>query len=169
MQHVAIAACFNREFADSHNTVMLGGAAEPLYLPATAQAAAQLFYREDYAASALHEAAHWCIAGRQRRTLVDFGYAYQPPPRSPEQQALFFNLELRTQTLERVFAQAAGVEFQPSADNLACNTGEFAQQIEATLPQVGAWLTTPAGKRAQRFHAALITAATAQERRCGTG
>ena len=40
---------------------MVGGAAEPLYLPDRGTRTAELHYREDFAASALHEAAHWCI------------------------------------------------------------------------------------------------------------
>ena len=65
----AFAWCFYREF----NTELVGGAPEPLYRPGSTTGPAQLMYREDFPASALHEAAHWCIAGkarRQQRTLV---------------------------------------------------------------------------------------------------
>ena len=94
IDHRAIAATFNRCFAKSHDTVMLGGASEPLYLPIGAEGLAELHYRSDHAASALHEAAHWCIAGPQRRALPDFGYAYTPPPRTLGQQRRFFASEV---------------------------------------------------------------------------
>ena len=63
---------FNDCFAHSCNTRLCGGADEPLYQPAATPAGFHaLYYRGDYFASALHEVAHWCIAGAQRRhTLV---------------------------------------------------------------------------------------------------
>lgn len=155
MHHTDIAACFNEAFSSSHHTRMLGGAQEPLYLPATDTQPARLYYREDFAASALHEAAHWCIAGRQRRTQVDFGYAYQPPPRSDTQQRRFFALEVRTQALESLFAAAAGVCFQPSADNLGSDIAPFAAQIERVVPQVQRWVATSADRRARQLLTAL--------------
>ena len=94
-----IAACFNATFLHTEQTRMRGGAREPLYVPARDGQPAELRYREDFAASALHEAAHWCIAGRERRLLADFGYAYQPPPRTAAQQCGFYTLELKTQAL----------------------------------------------------------------------
>ena len=170
MYHTDIANCFNQAFLDAYHTRMVGGAAEPLYLPATAEQPAQLFYREDFAASALHEAAHWCIAGARRRTQVDFGYAYQPPPRSAQQQQRFFALEVRTQALESLFASAAGVRFQPSADNLGSDIAPFAAQVEAALPQVRSWLQSSKDARAGQFLAALVKAASAQQRiEHGTG
>jgi len=153
-----VAACFNRVFADE-DTVMIGGASEPLYVPASEGQPARLFYREDFAASALHEAAHWCIAGSGRRGQVDFGYVYVPPPRDAQAQHQFFAAEIRTQALESLFAQAAGVKFRASADNLEVSPDVFAQQIAIARPDMHRWCMDSADCRARRFLAALQHAA----------
>ena len=88
-----IVAVFNQCFAQAYAVEMRGGADEPLYLPATLDKPAELIFREDFPASALHEAAHWCIAGEQRRNSPDFAYTYIAAPRSDAQQALFFAAE----------------------------------------------------------------------------
>ena len=155
MHHADIAACFNQEFACSHHSRMEGGADEPLYLPASNDQPARLYYREDYAASALHEAAHWCIAGAERRSLEDFGYTYEPPPRDADAQERFYAAEVRTQALESLFAQAAGVDFQPSADNLQADLADFSRQLAAAVPHMQQWLESHAGARARQFLAAL--------------
>ena len=134
---------------------MIGGAAEPLYVPAAANQKAQLFYRENFAASALHEAAHWCIAGANRRTREDFGYIYVPPPRSVTQQEKFFASELRTQSLESLFAEQAGVKFIPSADNLLVGTCEFSFQLSAQREITFDWVMHTVDTRAKRFFQAL--------------
>ena len=93
-----IVQTFARALGQTHNTQLIGGALEPLYRPATSNAPATLYFREDYPASALHEIAHWCIAGSQRRRQVDFGYHYISGPRNAEGQVAFFESELRTQS-----------------------------------------------------------------------
>jgi len=158
MDHRQVTRIFNALFADCCQTLMRGGAAEPLYLPAQAGSPAQLIFREDFAASALHEAAHWCIAGRQRRQQVDFGYAYQPPPRTAKDQARFFELEQKVQTLEMLFAQQAGIGFSPSADNLQAEVSTFAARLEQQRHEVKQWMDTSVDTRAQRFYQALGTA-----------
>ncbi len=85
-----IVRTFNDTFLASHHTAMRGGAAEPLYLPAVGATPAQIVFTYDYPASALHEAAHWCLAGEQRRTQRDYGYWYVPGPRNAAQRAAFF-------------------------------------------------------------------------------
>ena len=155
MRHTEIAACFNRVFYPAYGTQMRGGAEEPLYVPAADGEPARVYYREDFAASALHEAAHWCIAGRQRRALADFGYSYQPPPRSEAAQQRFFALELRTQALESLFAAAAGVPFQPSADNLQADLSGFIEQLRVAQPEVSCWVRGSADPRARQFIHAL--------------
>jgi len=66
---------FDKLFNKSYRTCLIGGVQEPLYEPATRiDQLHKLFYREDYLSSALHEAAHWCIAGPQRLLKQDFGY-----------------------------------------------------------------------------------------------
>ncbi|TXS91198.1 elongation factor P hydroxylase [Parahaliea aestuarii] len=128
---------FQRCFADSENTRLLGGAAEPEYVPAGEPgpggpcAYHRLYFREDYFASALHECAHWCIAGPGRRQLRDFGYWYAPDGRSVEQQAAFQQVEVAPQALEWYFARACGYPFRVSLDNLA--GGEAARREEAAF------------------------------------
>ena len=109
---------------------MRGGAEEPLYIPPSSDRTGKLIYRSDYVSSALHETAHWCIAGPERRARVDFGYEYSPPPRNPEEQDQFFRFELRVQALEWIFSDCAQVLFHPSADNLEADTEKFFHQLE---------------------------------------
>lgn len=161
MDHLQIEKVFNQQFAGLR-VQMVGGAAEPLYLPATEHAPARLFYREDYAASALHEAAHWSIAGCRRRLLVDFGYTYIAPPRTTQQQQAFFQFELRTQSLEALFARAAGVAFQVSADNLESPVATFARQVEDSIDATWGWVSNSTDQRALQFYRALERAASAQ-------
>lgn len=124
-------------FADSERTRLLGGAREPLYVPAgevqedRVEDWHRLYYREDYFASALHEVSHWCIAGRERRRQRDFGYWYAPDGRGPEQQAAFQAVEVKPQALEWCFAQACGFPFQVSLDNL--DGGDEARASEAAF------------------------------------
>lgn len=107
-------------FFDTCNTRLCGGGDEPVYLPAEQEGDShRLIYREDFFASALHEISHWCIAGTQRRNLVDFGYWYTPDGRDAEQQCAFEQVEVKPQALEWVFSEAAGVVFQVSTDNLS--------------------------------------------------
>ncbi|HCD25969.1 MAG TPA: diaminobutyrate--2-oxoglutarate aminotransferase [Gammaproteobacteria bacterium] len=155
LNDVQIAAIFNREFSFEFNVRLIGGAAEPQYEPATAQYPARLFYREDFAASALHEIAHWCIAGSARRQLPDFGYCYIPPPRTAAEQAAFFSAELKTQALEKCFAATAAVRFVPSVDNLDVPSGDFGERIEQQRILWEKFIASSPKSRATRFTKAL--------------
>jgi hypothetical protein len=149
-----IAAIFDRQFADRHRTVMVGGAVEPLYLPSRGIDPALVVFTRDYPASALHEAAHWCLAGADRRQRRDYGYWYVPGPRDPERRRAFFAAELDVQALEAVFASAAGVKFVVSADDFdapPCELEAFARRVHARSAAFGCGLP----ERAARFHAAL--------------
>lgn len=152
-QHLAdaIACLFSDSIGSQYNTVLRGGGSEPLYQPSYSGLPAVLTFRDDFPASALHEVAHWCIAGPQRLLQEDFGYEYISAPRSPAQQALFFKAEQRTQCLERAFARALGVPFQPSADNLNADLDAFSRSLDAYEPQLQCWLESSSGARAKRF------------------
>jgi elongation factor P hydroxylase len=113
-----IACCFNATFARSHHTVLVGGAMAPFYMPARPPHRSIIRYRENFVASALHEAAHWCMAGKSRLGRPDFGYWYVPAPRNPEQARAFLDAECPVQALESVFADAAGLPFRVSLDDL---------------------------------------------------
>lgn len=109
------AACFATDYA----TRLAGGAPEPLYQPSVSGRGEHvIFYREDYFASALHEVAHWCIAGPARRQRVDFGYWYAPDGRTAAQQRAFEQVEYKPQALEWLFSRACGFPFAVSLDNL---------------------------------------------------
>jgi len=150
---------FNECFADNYNTRLLGGAEEPLYMPAADCAGFhRLYYRSDYFASALHEVAHWCIAGAQRRQQQDFGYWYAPEDRNVEQQRAFEAVECRPQALEWFFSRACGCRFQVSADNLALARRGLLDNAafqHAVLEQVLVWRDKGLPVRAGIFYTAL--------------
>lgn len=92
---------------------------EPIYEPANAQCAVhQIVFAHGYFASALHEISHWCVAGKARRLLEDFGYWYRPDGRSRQQQTEFEKVEVKPQALEWLFSLATQRLFVASADNL---------------------------------------------------
>lgn len=113
------AACFAE-----HNTELVGGAAEPLYTPWQHNQAAKIYYTRDYFRSALHEVAHWCIAGPERREREDYGYWYAPEGRNAKQQQAFELVEVRPQALELLFCAAVGHDFYVSCDNFDVDSGE---------------------------------------------
>ncbi|HEY7884010.1 MAG TPA: elongation factor P hydroxylase, partial [Cellvibrionaceae bacterium] len=128
---------FDDAFAATENTRLLGGGAEPVYLPADKDSGChRIIFTQDYAASALHEIAHWCVAGRARRQLEDYGYWYAPDGRSLCQQQEFERVEVRPQALEWLFAEAVGLRFRVSADNLAAGLGASHRFKEAIHAQV---------------------------------
>lgn len=112
-----IAGVFDATFA-SADTCLLGGARTPYYVPASRPAEpSRVFYTLDYAASALHEAAHWLRAGSARRRLPDYGYWYVDEPRPASVQRAFLSVEADVQALECVLSEAAGREFRVSVDD----------------------------------------------------
>ena len=127
-----IAGCFNANFRRSHNVQLVGGAKEPLYLAAVGHRPATIRYTRDYERSALHEIAHWCIAGAARCRQMDYGYWYSPPPRTAAAQQAFCAAEVAVQALEKCFSKACGVRFAVSLDNLDAGAEwvvDFAAQV----------------------------------------
>lgn len=114
---------FHTVFYSSYNTQLVANGTEPLYIPASHDQPAQIIFSHDYFASALHEIAHWCVAGAERRMQEDYGYWYAPDGRSEAQQREFEQVEVRPQALEWIFSVAAGKPFKVSADNLALGLG----------------------------------------------
>ncbi len=129
-------ALVNQHYLCEYNTVLVGGFPEPLYLPAQAGQPAMIQFTYDYFRSALHELAHWCEAGKQRRTLVDYGYWYAPDGRNQAQQQQFFRHEIVPQAIEWALSIAAGVKFDVSVDNLSQQIDgvtEFKQAVQQRL------------------------------------
>ncbi len=117
-------ALFNQLFKDSLNTILVKGDDEPIYLPADEENDHhRVIFAHGFYASALHEIAHWCVAGPERRKLVDFGYWYKPDGRTADEQAEFERVEVRPQAFEWLMSQAAGHKFHFSADNLSSDIG----------------------------------------------
>lgn len=118
-----------------YQTRLVGGGDEPVYLPAAAGNVAEIRFTRDYERSALHELAHWTVAGEARRKRVDYGYWYAPDGRNAVQQSAFFRLEIRPQAIERCFCTALGIPFDISVDNLdgeVIGPNEFRAEV-ATL------------------------------------
>jgi hypothetical protein len=65
------------------------------------------------------ETSHWCIAGAERRLLVDFGYWYEPDGRSAQKQREFEQVEIKPQAIEWILTKACGLKFNISTDNLS--------------------------------------------------
>ncbi len=146
---------FNETFED-FNTRLVLGKSEPIYIPAGRDCPYhQIVFAHGFFSSALHEIAHWCIAGEKRRLQEDYGYWYCPDGRDTKQQAEFEKVEIKPQAIEWAFTEAAGRQFQVSTDNL--NGAEpdregFTQHVAAQLAHYKAF-GFPA--RAQRFIEAL--------------
>ena len=122
MQHHCddLVSLFDRCFAVDFNTRLVGGNPEPEYLPADVNNSAhRILFTRDYFRSALHETAHWCVAGADRRLLPDFGYWYAPDGRTADQQRVFEQAEVKPQALEWIFCAATGHRFDVSTDNLS--------------------------------------------------
>lgn len=157
-----IEAVFNRLFRDDCGTVLAGGAEEPLYVPPTGTRPACIRFREDFVASALHEVAHWCIAGRRRRRQRDYGYWYEPE-RDDAAQRWFEFVEARPQALEWILSVAAGVPFRVSCDNFS-RSAQSDESVDAFRAAVRAaahdLIAAGLPKRAERFAAALSRVAS---------
>ena len=160
-----IVTVFDGCFSDPSglNTRLVGDNPEPYYRPAESDGDwHQVEFTHDYAASALHEAAHWCVAGAERRLQPDYGYWYAPDGRSAEQQAEFERVEVKPQALEWIFSVACGMKFRVSADNLDAGLGPSDQFKRDIWQQVqlycGNGTNTDMNARARQFARALAAA-----------
>jgi len=138
--HGSLAGRFNGRLGRRLGVVLIGGAGEPVYLPATATRPAWIRYARDHAASVLHELAHWCHASPAARRHEDYALVYEPPPRDAAAQRRFYAAEVPVQALEKLFAEALGLEFQCSDDNpgteLGPDRGAFQDRVEAACERL---------------------------------
>lgn len=144
---------FDRTFYHSFNTRLIKGDDEPVYLPANEHNSYhQIVFAHGYFSSALHEIAHWCLAGEARRQLEDFGYWYLPDGRDANQQAVFEQVEIKPQAIEWALSVAAKCIFNVSADNLNGQAEPDIQGFSAKVyQQVKYYLTHGFPPRAQQF------------------
>ncbi|CDH05824.1 conserved hypothetical protein [Xenorhabdus bovienii str. oregonense] len=144
---------FDNCFSDDCNTRLIKGDDEPIYLPVDDQVGYnRVVFAHGFYASGLHEISHWCIAGKERRKRVDFGYWYCPDGRDAQTQFEFEQVEIKPQALEWLFCMAAGFPFNVSCDNLEgdCEPDRFAFQRKVHT-QVIAYLENGIPTRAARF------------------
>jgi elongation factor P hydroxylase len=143
---------FNSTFFANHNTRLVRGGDEPVYLPAGDKCSYhQIIFARGYYTSALHEIAHWCIAGPERQLKEDWGYWYIPDGRTARQQQKFELVEVRPQAIEWALSVAAGLKFNVSADNLNGVAGDrqaFKAKIYSELVH---YLKHGFPQRAQQF------------------
>jgi elongation factor P hydroxylase len=157
LNHSDVARVFNLAFVD-YKVVMNGGHAEPLYVPGVRLA--EIHYTQDHAASALHEAAHWCTAGQRRRRLKDYGYFYSPPPRTEVDRARFEAVEVEAQSMELLFSEAAGLLFQPSTDDVDAPDNRLGTFSHRILIRARERRRLGLPERAEKFVTALLNERT---------
>ena len=125
----------NKKVLLAYNTRLVGGFPEPLYKAAVNSSPAEVQFTRDFKRSALHELAHWCIAGDERRLVDDYGYWYEPDGRSHEQQEIFFKVEIKPQAIEKHFCMALRIPFQVSLDNLDNEPSDGIDSFVANVDQ----------------------------------
>ncbi len=113
---------FNSIFAqtnmDGVPTILVRGDGEPEYFASRDGDPARIEFAHGFFASALHEISHWCVAGKKRRQLDDFGYWYVADGRDEATQKLFEQVEIKPQAIECLLNLALGRYFYVSQDNL---------------------------------------------------
>lgn len=143
---------FEQTFFSQYQTKLVKGEAEPVYFPADQNCNYhQVVFAHGYYSSALHEIAHWCVAGQDRRLLEDYGYWYLPDGRDHVQQSQFQQVEVKPQALEWAFCVAANKSFNVSADNLnGCEADATGFRL-SVYQQVKTYLQEGFPERAQQF------------------
>lgn len=133
-QYQDLISIFNSTFFDSFNTKLELGGDEPIYLPADNTCSYhRIIFARGFYQSGMHEIAHWCVAGPERRLLEDFGYWYEPDGRTEQVQAEFEIVEIRPQAYEWILSLSAGLKFNVSCDNL---NGDFEPDRLAFMAKV---------------------------------
>ncbi len=158
MQHNIqdLISLFDETFFADYQTRLIRGDDEPIYLPKDAGCAFhRVVFAHGYFASALHEIAHWCIAGEARRQQVDYGYWYAPDGRDASQQRAFEQVEVKPQAIEWAFSLAANKAFRVSTDNLNGVEPDVAAFTAAVNRQLSRYVSAGFPPRAQQFIDAL--------------
>ncbi len=128
----ALIQLFNTLFFNQQ-VELVRGEHEPEYFPVKRNTFARITFAHGFFASALHELSHWCLAGKARRQLSDFGYWYAADGRTEAQQRAFERVEVKPQALECLFTLACQRPFSVSQDNLFADfdtsTSTFAYDV----------------------------------------
>ncbi len=155
---------FNALSADVHRTRLIGCEGDPFYAACNEnRRLAEIRYVKDSLPSALHELAHWCVAGPERRAVDDYGYWYNPDGRSKEEQRVFEGLEVKPQAVEWLLSVAVGRPFIVSCDNLRgepYDLGTFRRRIRH---QAISYLENPRSKRFDDLLQTLIKVSERQQ------
>lgn len=147
---------FDDLFLESEKTRLVRGDDEPVYLPASMTGSEHhVVFAHGFYASAMHEIAHWCVAGKERRLSEDYGYWYEPDGRTEVQQRLFEQVEIVPQAMEKCFCLAAGFQFRVSVDNLNGSPGDTTAFAENVDKKAQEYLRCGLPARAQAFFDAL--------------
>lgn len=133
---------FAHWFAHRH-TILVKGEHEPEYFAATDNEPAKIVFAHGFFASCLHEISHWCVAGKQRRGLNDFGYWYAPDGRDQSQQQQFEQVEIKPQAIECLLTLACNKPFNVSKDNLFADfdTSQSTFETDVAAQAVKFWQT----------------------------
>ncbi len=120
------------------NLSIEGGADDPFYSAPRPNAKAKILFSNNYPRSLLHEVSHYCLAGKARRRLDDYGYWYHACGRTAAQQALFEQFEARPQGLEKAMCAIIGLDFSPSLDDFSGRpiSKVFLQRLESHYQQM---------------------------------
>ncbi len=146
---------FNNLFAEKYNTRLERGESKAVYLPADEIVPYhRLIFAQDVYSSALHEIAHWCIAGKERRQVVGFGYHNQHEGLAMQQQA-FKKAEVKPQALEWILSKACQHSFRASMDDQTVEKCEIRSFKDAIFKQVICYCHQGLPKRAGVFRKAL--------------
>ena len=135
-------AQFNHWFAH-HHTILVKGEHEPEYFAATEHEPAKIVFAHGFFASSLHEISHWCVAGKKRRLLNDFGYWYAPDGRNQSQQQQFEQVEIMPQGVECLLTLACNKRFKVSKDNLFADfdTSQSTFESDVATQAIKFWQT----------------------------
>lgn len=154
--YIELMQLFDSTFFKSHNVRLIRGDDEPIYLPADTQIPFnRIVFAHGFYRSALHEIAHWCVAGAERRQQVDYGYWYESDGRDSKQQTEFEQVEVVPQAIEWALSIAAGCPFEVSCDNLDGALPDRHAFSKKVLAQVEQFLVDGFPKRAEQFIAVL--------------
>jgi elongation factor P hydroxylase len=143
---------FDQLFFDAENTKLVSGNEEPIYLPSNSSYSYhRIVFAHGFFASALHEVSHWCVAGSERRKLIDYGYWYEPDGRTASQQVEFETVEVKPQALEWILSVACGRKFAVSVDNLSGELTDSAGFKQAVYQQVCDYIANGLPHRANQL------------------